>query len=130
MVPCRRGHRGGAGDASPHQTQRGVDTTLDFIVDLAFSITNCRFPTRDCIPYVRSDLSQLVIRVKGFRACALHCVRANNLDFALHFGFVHRRGHHAFRESSCVSLPHGPRWLFLLSGHRKAFLLLLIRSLL
>ena len=32
--------------------------------------------------------------------------------------------------SSCVSLAHGPRWLFLLSRHRKAFLLLLIRSLL
>jgi len=24
-----------------------------------------------------------------------------------------------FRESSCVSLAHGPRWLFLLSRHRK-----------
>jgi len=36
------------------------------------------------------------------------------------FGFVHRRGHHALRESSCVSLVHGPRWLFLLSRHREA----------
>jgi len=26
-----RGHRGCAGDASPHQTERGVDMTLDFI---------------------------------------------------------------------------------------------------
>jgi len=31
-----------------------------------------------------------------------------------------RRGHHAFSESSFVSLAHGPRWLFLLSHHRKA----------
>jgi len=49
-------------------------------VDLTFRITNCRFPTHNCIPYVRSGLSQLVIRVKGFRVCALHCVRANDLD--------------------------------------------------
>jgi len=100
------------------------------IADLTFRITNCRFPTRDCIPHVRFGLSQFVIRVKGFRVCAFHCVRANNLDFAFAFGFIHRRGHHAFRESSCVSLAHGPRWLFLLSRHRKAFVLLLIRSLL
>jgi len=99
------------------------------IVDLTFRITNCRFPTRDCIPYVRSGLSQLAIRVKGFRVCALHCVRANDLDFAFCIGSFWR-GHHVFRESNCVSLAHGPRLLFLLSRHRKAFLLLLIRSLL
>jgi len=28
------------------------------------------FPTRYCIPYVRSGLYQLVIRVKGFRVSA------------------------------------------------------------
>jgi len=33
-------------------------------------------PTRDCIPYMRSGLYQLVICVKGIRVCALHCVRA------------------------------------------------------
>jgi len=27
----RRGHRGDAGDASPHQTQKGADMTFDFI---------------------------------------------------------------------------------------------------
>jgi len=27
----RRGHRGDVGDASPYQTQRGVDMILDFI---------------------------------------------------------------------------------------------------
>jgi len=32
-VTFKRGHRGGAGDASPHQTKRGVDTTLDFIAN-------------------------------------------------------------------------------------------------
>jgi len=47
-----------------------------------FSHYELPFPTRYCIPYVRSGLYQLVIRVKGFRVCALHCVRANNLDFA------------------------------------------------
>jgi len=30
-----------------------------------FSHFESRFPTRDCIPFVRSGLSQLVIRVKG-----------------------------------------------------------------
>ena len=40
-----------------------------------FSHYESPFPTRYCIPYVRSDLYQLVIRVKGFRVCALHCVR-------------------------------------------------------
>jgi len=47
-----------------------------YIVDLTFRTTNCHSPTRCCIPYVRSGLSQLVISVKGFRVCALHCVRA------------------------------------------------------
>jgi len=78
-----------------------------FIVDLTFCIMNCRFLTRDCFPYVRSGLSQLVIHVKGFRVCALHCVHANDLDFTFAFGFVHWRGHHAFRESSFVSIAHG-----------------------
>ena len=36
------------------------------------------------------------------------------------FVFVHRRGHHAFRESSCALLVHGPRWLFLLSRQSEA----------
>jgi len=56
-----------------------------------FSHYDLPFPTRYCIPYVRSGLFQLVIRVKGFRVCALHCVCAWP-RFA--FGFVHRRGHH------------------------------------
>ena len=38
-----------------------------------FSHYDLPFPTRYCIPYVRSGLYQLVIRVKGFRVCALHC---------------------------------------------------------
>jgi len=38
-----------------------------------FSHSDLPFPTRCCIPYVRSGLYQLVIRVKGFRVCALHC---------------------------------------------------------
>ena len=40
-----------------------------------FSHYDLLFPTRYYIPYVRSGLYQLVIRVKGFRVCALHCVR-------------------------------------------------------
>jgi len=63
-----------------------------------FSHYDLPFPTRYCIPFVRSGLYQLVICVKGIRVCALHCVCAWP-RFALHFGFVHRRGHHAFRES-------------------------------
>ena len=51
------------------------------------------------------------------------CVRAplrSRRDFVLHCirSFVHRRGHHAFRESSFVSPAHGPFWLFLLSCKR------------
>jgi len=49
-----------------------------------------------------------VIRVKGFRVRALHCVRANDLDLAFCIGSL-RRGHRAFRESSFVSLAHEPR---------------------
>ena len=95
-----------------------------------FSHSDLPFPTRCCIPYVRSGLYQLVICVKGFRVCALHCELAIISIRHCIIRFCHRRGHHAFRESSCVSLAHGPRWLFLLSRHRKDFLLLLIRSLL
>jgi len=40
-----------------------------------FSHYDLPFPARYCIPYVRSSLYQLVIRVKGFCVCALHCVR-------------------------------------------------------
>jgi len=40
-----------------------------------FSHYDLPFPTRYCIPYVRSSLYQLVIRIKRFRVCALHCVR-------------------------------------------------------
>jgi len=94
-----------------------------------FSHYDLPFPTRYCIPYVKSGLYQLVICVTEF-VCARSTAFAYDLDSHCIFGFVHRRGHHALRESSCVSLAHGPRWLFLLSHHRKAFLLLLIRSLL
>jgi len=38
-----------------------------------FSHSDLPFLTRCCIPYVRSGLCQLVIRVKEFRVCALHC---------------------------------------------------------
>ena len=40
-----------------------------------FSHYELPFPPRYCIPYVRSGFYQLVIRVKGFRVCAIHCVR-------------------------------------------------------
>jgi len=78
-----------------------------------FSHYDLPFPTRCCIPYLRSGLYQLVIRVKGFR------VFSQWPRLRIAFGFVHRHGHHAFSESSFVSLAHGPRWLFLLSRHRK-----------
>ena len=38
-----------------------------------FSHYDLSFPTRYCIPCMRSGLYQLVICVKGFRVCALHC---------------------------------------------------------
>jgi len=38
-----------------------------------FSHSDLPFPTRCCILYARSGLYQLVIRVKGFRVCTLHC---------------------------------------------------------
>ena len=47
-------------------------------------------------------------------------LRLRMTSIRIAFGFVHRRGHHALRESSCLSLVHGPRWLFLLSRHREA----------
>jgi len=40
-----------------------------------FSHYELPFPNRNCIPYVRSGLYQLVIRVKGIPVCAIHCVR-------------------------------------------------------
>jgi len=45
-----------------------------------FSHYELPLPTRYCITYVRSGLYQLVIRVKGFRVCALQwCSRDCNL---------------------------------------------------
>jgi len=93
------------------------------IVDLPFRITTCRFLL--AIVFRTWDLVCINL---SFASRDFVCPRMTSNRIA--FGFVHRRGHHAFSESSCVSLAHGPRWLFLLSRHRKAFLLLLIRSLL
>ena len=87
-----------------------------------FSHYESPFPTRDGIPLVRSSLYQLVIRVKGILVCALHCVRAAT---SIRIAFEVFGVDTTFSESSCVSLAQGPRWLFLLSRHRKAFLLLL-----
>ena len=123
-VKKQRGDRG----AKQHKGSANAQPLIDYS-GYTFSHYDLLFPTRYCIPYVRSGLYQHVICVKGIRVCALNCVCAWP-RFALQFGFVHRRGHHAFSKSSCVSLAHGQRWLFLLSRHRKAFLLLLIRSLL
>jgi len=73
---------------------------------------------------VRSGLYQLVMRVKGFRVSAYdldsHSVLLIGVDTTL------SESRAVYRHSPA----HGPRWLFLLSRHRKAFLLLLIRSLL
>jgi len=41
--------------------------------------------------------------------CARSTATAQLPRLRIAFGFVHRRGHHAFRESSFVSLAHGPR---------------------
>jgi len=95
--------------SSKHYEQQGSCSGYNF------SHYESPFPTRDYIPYVRFGLYQLVTRVKGICVRALHCVRA-----VRNRSFVNRRGHHAFRESSLLSLAHGPRWLILLSRHRKA----------
>ena len=90
------------------------------IVDLTFRILTCRF-----LLAVVSRTRDLVCINLSFASRDFVCARSTatsqqpRLRIAL-FGFVHRRGHHAFRESSCVSLVHGPRWLFLLSRHREA----------
>jgi len=57
-----------------------------------FSHYDLLFPTRYCVPYVRSGLYQLVICVKGIRVCALQCVRA--VTSISHYFRSFRRGHH------------------------------------
>jgi len=92
---------------------------LSKLICVPFRISNRRF-LLDCIPFVRYGLYQLVIRVKGIRLCTLHCVRAVT-SIRIAFEVLScRRGLHTFSESSFLSLAHGPRWLFLLSRHRKA----------
>ena len=79
----------------------------------SFSHYDLPFPTRYYITYVRSGLYQLVIRVKGFR------VSAHDLDTHFFIRFCPSACTPRFqRESSCVSLVHGSRWLFLVSRHR------------
>ena len=94
------------------------------IVDLTFRITTCR-----SLLAVAFRTWDLVCINLSFASRDFVCPRMTSIRIAW-FVCVHRRGHHAFKKSSCVSLAHGQRWLFLLSRHRKAFLLLLIRSLL
>jgi len=89
------------------------------IVDLPFRITNCRFLLAIVFCTWGLVFINLSFASREFSNLDSHCIRS----------FVHRRGHHVFCESSFVSLVHGPRWLFMLSRHRKAFLLLLIKSL-
>ena len=60
-----------------------------------FSHSDLPFPTRCCIPYVRSGLYQLVMRVKGFR------VSAHDLDW---HSVLSIDVNTTLSESSCVSL--------------------------
>ena len=59
----------------------------DYYSGFNFSHSDLPFPTRCCIPYVRSGLYQLVIRVKGFRVSAhdldLHSVLSIGVDTTL-----------------------------------------------
>ena len=89
---------------------------------LTFSHYEWPFPSRDCIPYVRSGLYQLVMRVKVIHVCALHCVRAiTSIRMAFEvLSFSAWTPTFRFRESSCVSLAHVPHWLFLLRRLCKA----------
>ena len=87
------------------------------IVDLTFRITTCRF----LLAIVSRSWDLVCINLSYASrefVCARSTVFVHDLDS--NFGFVHRRGHHAFRESSCVSLAHGPHWLFLLWRHCEA----------
>ena len=86
-----------------------------YVVDLTFRITTCR--SLLAIAFRTWDLVCINL---SFASRDFVCPRMTSIRIAL-FGFVHLREHHAFSESSCVSLAHGPRWLFLLSRHRKAF---------
>ena len=83
------------------------------IVDLTFRITTCHF-----LLAIVSRSWDLVCISLSFASRDFVCPRMTSIRIA--FGFVHRHGHHALRESSFVSPAHGPRWLFLLSRHRKA----------
>ena len=58
-----------------HSSFTTWNTSLDVCLysGFNFSHSDLPFPTRCCILYVRSGLYQLVIHVKGFRVCALHC---------------------------------------------------------
>jgi len=78
-----------------------------YIVDFTFRITTCRF-----LLAIVSRSWDLVGINLSFPSRDFVCPHMTSIRIA--FGFVHRRGHHAFRKSNCVSLAHGPRWLFLL----------------
>ena len=89
------------------------------IVDLTFRILTCRFLL--AVVSVREIWLISTCHSRQGISCARAPLRPRNTSIThCIFGFVHQRGHHALRESSCVSLAHGPRWLFLLSRHRKA----------
>ena len=77
------------------------------IVDLTFRITTCRSPL--AIAFRTWDLVCINL---SFASRDFVCPRMTSIRIAW-FVFVHRRGHHAFRKSSFVSLAHGQRWLFL-----------------
>ena len=101
---------------------------LSYIVVLTFRITTCRF----LLAIVFRKWGLVCINL-SFASKEFMCARSTAFahDFDSHcIRFCPSRGHHGLRESRCVSLVHGPLWLFLLSRHRKAFPLLLIRSLL
>jgi len=87
---------------------------------LPFHIMTCRF----LLAIVSCTWDQVCINLsfssRDF-VCARSTASAQWPRLRIAFGFVHRRGHYTFRESSFVLLAHGPRWLFLLSRHHKAF---------
>jgi len=89
-----------------------------------FTFPHCDLPlpTQYCIPYVRSVCINLSFASRDFVCPHMTSIRI--------IRFCPSAWTPRFQsESSCVSLVHGPGWLFLLSRHLKAFLLLLIRTL-
>ena len=125
-VKKQRGDRG----AKQHKGSANAQPLIDYS-GYTFSHYDLLFPTRYCIPYVKSGLYQLVICVKGIRVCALHCVRAaTSIRIAFEVLSFFWRGHHDARSRVVYRWHTDHVGCFCCRAIANQFLLLLIRSLL